>query len=428
MRALRLFSWFLFGVGLAFVWLVPPARAESIAATLSNGEAGWSRGPSTYRGASLIAACTALWPGHTYVLHQLSSTDYSCWYQFPGGSWGIEGGLTPWCPPDMQNCYVSSWQSLGQSKTQYSCPAGQNWTLSGQNCTRPDCVAGQGRTTADGVCRTACGVGADGNFDKPYTVAGSSMPDSICVNGCFYGWRSVAVCGKGKCAATLGKGTGVSCSTSTVGTGGVTAPTNTPAAEGVAGPAADCILAGQTFGTVNGVVACTGKADSTQKQTTVVNTQTNPDGSTSSTTRTDKTTCVGGDCTSTSSTTNVGGGSPGAGAGSPGSSAAGSSPNGTTAGQSVESQDTYCEKHPTAVQCLGTVDSSEDLGSKDLTQSISPVSVPGDFTCPSPVSLPKGLTFSWTPICSAAGMARPVVVAFAWLSAGLIVIGGVRGG
>ena len=187
MRALRLFSWFLFGVGLAFVWLVPPARAETISATLSNGDAGWQAGPRYSRKGDLVAACSEIWPGRSYQLHQSSATDYNCWYQ-SGQYWLIENGNTPWCPSDMQNCYVSGWHSYGQSKSQYSCPAGQNWTLSGQNCTRPDCAAGEGRTGADGVCRTACGVAADGNLDKPYTVAGSSMPDSICVNGSFCGF------------------------------------------------------------------------------------------------------------------------------------------------------------------------------------------------------------------------------------------------
>ncbi len=61
--------------------------------------------------------------------------------------------------------------------------------------------------------------------------------------------------------------------------------------------------------------------------------------------------------------------------------------------------------------------------------AFQPVSVAGSAACLSPVSLPRGLgQFSWQPICDGMGLIRPIVLALAWLGAGVIVFGGYRGG
>lgn len=50
---------------------------------------------------------------------------------------------------------------------------------------------------------------------------------------------------------------------------------------------------------------------------------------------------------------------------------------------------------------------------------------PTNATCPADVPLPKGLTWSWTTVCSFAEWMRPIFVGMAWLMAGFIVLSGV---
>jgi len=60
---------------------------------------------------------------------------------------------------------------------------------------------------------------------------------------------------------------------------------------------------------------------------------------------------------------------------------------------------------------------------------ITPVSFGSSAaTCPAPIPLPLGMQLPFTQICDAMGMIRPLILALAWLSAGMIVMGAFRNG
>lgn len=92
-----------------------------------------------------------------------------------------------------------------------------------------------------------------------------------------------------------------------------------------------------------------------------------------------------------------------------------------------------CEDHPDRVGCvdLGTVDDMELQTQQHSPISITPVSVGGAGSCPAPLTgsfLGKPIAFKFDYACTAANMLRPLILALAWLSAGIIFIGGVRNG
>lgn len=111
-----------------------------------------------------------------------------------------------------------------------------------------------------------------------------------------------------------------------------------------------------------------------------------------------------------------------------------------------ESDGDYCTKNPNASQCkdagdsckenpdrVGCMDQGEapDEGAVETktigVSSITAVSLASNNGCPSGPTLPKGLgVYNWEPMCDFAGALKPIVLAFAWLAAGLIVLGAIR--
>lgn len=95
-------------------------------------------------------------------------------------------------------------------------------------------------------------------------------------------------------------------------------------------------------------------------------------------------------------------------------------------------QEEFCRKYPNAIACatFGSA-TKDDVGTKENEiTSISPISVGGAGSCPAPrtTTLHNGFVFTWnwTYFCNFAILIRPFILALAWLSAGLIFIGGVR--
>lgn len=92
---------------------------------------------------------------------------------------------------------------------------------------------------------------------------------------------------------------------------------------------------------------------------------------------------------------------------------------------------TDCEKFPSSIGCmeLGTV-TDPTLGSENRSiASITPVSVGGAGSCPAPLTasfMGHPVSFSYDMPCSFATSLKPLILVIAWLSAGLIFIGGVR--
>lgn len=97
----------------------------------------------------------------------------------------------------------------------------------------------------------------------------------------------------------------------------------------------------------------------------------------------------------------------------------------------VDVPKTDCQLHPLAVGCLelGTVAASEVIPTSNISLALSPTSLGAGF-CPSPniVNYSKGsLSVSYQPLCNLATGVKPLVLALAWLGAGLLVLAPVRG-
>lgn len=97
-----------------------------------------------------------------------------------------------------------------------------------------------------------------------------------------------------------------------------------------------------------------------------------------------------------------------------------------------EKEQDECKLFPDRLGCIdkGETD-DEDLQTRDLGQSINPVSVGSGGSCPSDKQLSylgKQITFSWSPICQGATWINPIVLAIAWLLAAYILVGAIREG
>jgi hypothetical protein len=91
-----------------------------------------------------------------------------------------------------------------------------------------------------------------------------------------------------------------------------------------------------------------------------------------------------------------------------------------------------CKDNPDRVACLS--DSTEGTDSTDPQKStigassISVIGFASSASCPSSIQLPKGSTLSFDWPCQLASGLRPILLALAWLSAGLIVMGAFKNG
>lgn len=99
-----------------------------------------------------------------------------------------------------------------------------------------------------------------------------------------------------------------------------------------------------------------------------------------------------------------------------------------------EPQPSQCEKHPETLGCatLGTApDATLTTEQKSIAQ-ITPITggaLGASGQCPAPLTtsfMGTPISFSYDLPCQAASMLRPLILALAWLSAGVIFIGGVR--
>lgn len=439
-RLLRSLLWFAFGVAIAFVWLVP-AQAETIAATPANTPV--TPASQNFRGTFANASNqTSL----SAAVSQCVSTQGAAWCNVCGSTymgWGYRHTLSSsgGCPGTYYaidqtiNCPAGSTltapSGAGQSATcqvaGYTCPAGQNWTLSGSTCTRPDCQYGR---ASDGTC-TNCPAGkfmSPGVGSAPYRVvdqaltidyqtytgSGTSVPATTCAYGCTVSLGSeYSGAGSGSSGNWFWVGapsfTGATCSV-TPGADPVVQP-NTPEA--------DCAKAGKQWGTVNGTVICVDAGTTSTKKTSVV---TGPGGGSTATTQTQ--TCTGGSCNSTTTVTNTGGG------------ASGTATNGTTTSTSTATGSqtqgdgvSACRDDPYGPACLGAPASGGGAGSETQSGSgVSAVAMPGEsLGCPAPVQILQW-QIPFDGACQLAGYLRPLVLALAWLGAGLFVVGGIRNG
>jgi hypothetical protein len=99
----------------------------------------------------------------------------------------------------------------------------------------------------------------------------------------------------------------------------------------------------------------------------------------------------------------------------------------------VPDQKTQCDKFPATLGCASLdVPEAEALATEVRSISlIAPVSMGGSGVCPAPLTasfLGQQVEMSFDPLCQFASTLRPLVLAIAWLSAGIIFVGGVRNG
>lgn len=99
--------------------------------------------------------------------------------------------------------------------------------------------------------------------------------------------------------------------------------------------------------------------------------------------------------------------------------------------QQSQSQPTDCDKYPGSLACstFGDIPVADVIPTSIVSLSLSPSSL-GSGSCPTPQVLDlhgqPDITLSYQRYCDLATGVSPVVIAFSWLTAGLLVIGGIR--
>lgn len=270
-------------------------------------------------------------------------------------------------------------------QTTYSCPSGYTMLGSGSSAT---CYKADTPTVN---CPSA------GTSSGDIEWSGSS-DGGISVGGCG------VTCQASVQAGSSGGGSGCKYTGAAAETGaasGVKSPSDAP----VAPTPASCMQSGSGYITSSsGSTSCIDAKDSPVPLTATTTTKT------ATGTRTDTVVCQGGECTVTRTDTPTSG-----------------TPESTTEGKSA-----FCEANPNAAICKGDdYGTPSDEASLSTTtrgfEALPSVTIASNNSCPSNINLPHGAVFKFDPICDAMGWLKPVVLAMAFLSAGLIVVGGIKG-
>jgi hypothetical protein len=263
-----------------------------------------------------------------------------------------------------------------QSSGPVTCPGGSQVQANG-SCQCP--------STASSWNGTQCVKACDPGVRTEYNGDPGAGVNLSCVNGCQVQNRSTTCFAGtgGKSCLSIGSGTGLACSTPTPTTHADVSPCGN----------------GEVPMLINGQSVCTTLGGpGTSKETRTVNVKTNADGSKEVTTTTG--TSSGGSTSTSSTTQNYSSG--GAEVGNP----------------------TKEEKEEEDKVTVGTVvDVPVGTQSGGGPGVISAVAMGGGRSCPAPILLPKGASFSFSGICQFGDGIRPVILAMAWLAAGLIAFG-----
>lgn len=384
---------------------------------------------------------------------------------------------------------VGYWQGPQRLYATLTCPD-STWTLNGSTCTRPDQNCKDGQYAQNGVCKcesgaqigndgTCCPMSSDGAPSMQWCYvqnASATSCDSSNGNGCGIRCSNVTFqLPKGDSvvlfpALAMGQACKYTGSKSVDSAGGgplsdqelddVKKATKTP--EAVKTPAG-CLSAGMGYVTSgNGTTSCVSsgdngevkkvtntqdtKTDSTGTKQTDTVSETSSNNGTIKTVETQTTTSPDGSKVKTTTTVTK----------NPDGTVATEkvveweSSTGTKTTQSTEkSNDTtesYCSKNPNASMCKEQSDFCKDhpdragcvemgeptdgdvsqLQTEHRGETMSIIPFNTSETCPADIALPRGMSFSWGPICTGASWLKPVILAFAWLSAGLIIVGAFR--
>lgn len=105
----------------------------------------------------------------------------------------------------------------------------------------------------------------------------------------------------------------------------------------------------------------------------------------------------------------------------------------TAAAAQQQAQKDLCADHPEILACadITKVNDVPDvtLGKKDITVTLTPVVLPSGLMCPMPTTFIDGFGRAqvwdiWSKPCAFAPQMKPIVLAFAWLAAGMIIFVG----
>jgi hypothetical protein len=351
---------------------------------------------------SAAAACAA------WVQEWNSDPNYSGYQQ--QGAATLTASTETSC--DVKHVVGNSVPSITRSISGTTCPGGS--LASGSTCICPvgttwngsTCAGASGGGGGTGTCGSISGVHHRIEGDVPHTM------QSICTDGVGESMQGV------KCKARVGSGICLSggkyCATEIV----FTSESCTEPPPVVTGAQPSPCASGQVPLEINGQVQCVLGGSPGTNPTRVQRTETvNADGSRTvtitnasfsgeSSSYEKKTTAYDSGGVATGTSTETGSGTGGAGGVGSGSGGGGEGDKGTELGT------------PGGGPNLATVDKGP--------QSITAVGGMGAGSCPADIPLPKGMSFSFSGICQAADALRPVVIALAWLSAGLIFLGGLK--
>jgi hypothetical protein len=92
-----------------------------------------------------------------------------------------------------------------------------------------------------------------------------------------------------------------------------------------------------------------------------------------------------------------------------------------------------CEQFPDVVACWtsGTVPEAETVAEETIDVTMTPTTMPGGTGyCPADIPIVLGgqsFAISWGTVCQFATGVNPIVIAVAWISAGFLLFGSVRG-
>ncbi|GAB1393797.1 hypothetical protein MASR1M60_19610 [Rhodocyclaceae bacterium] len=382
---------------------------------------------------------------------------------------------------DTNRCELGScvYQSVALTGNENTCPPNQNWTLDGTNCTRPNCVgdqvrndvgvcerpqcpSGQSRGAGDGDCKTQC---PDAGEKGPATgefyslnSAGGGMEGNI--DGCMYEFND-KVCTASNCWVTVGRVTGDAADDTAYSGGGGSTPSGSPGPGPVPSvppvepddQETSCLRSGGCPIKINGNVTCS----TCYKTTTVQKTSTvNPNNEVVVQRNVVDTTWYDNGLTESSSALSTTVKPAGSNSYTSGGAGAVTTSGGTTT--TIGNQESYCQKNPADPACKNVAGSPTKSGDGDTksdceknpsaagcselgapenvdmtttergVSSITPVSFASNATCPAPIPLPHGASMSFQWICDGMGIIRPLILALAWLAAGLIVMGNFRNG
>lgn len=301
--------------------------------------------------------------------------------------------------------------------TMCQCPSGKIVGSDGNSCIDPPTCPPAGTVKTSGYYPLGTNpeaaipnIGCDGNCETTYS--GSGVTKRAMINGIYnyyYGTGSYNY-------------TGATCNTGTTTPNPTSIPPNT------------CDPATQTTGQVNGVTVCVPKNDTNNTNTTTSPPVTDPTtGNTTTTTNVTNNNTTNNTTTTTTTTTTT-------------------APDGTvtqTENQTTTKSppSTFCQQNPTDPTCLknskfcednpetlgcSTMGTVEDgiVGSQQRSiADITPKTIGGAGSCPAPITtsfMGRTITFTYDLPCQAAGMLKPLILALAWLGAGIIFIGGVK--